>query len=280
MPDVRKLIRDLAAQEDALRGTEFLAPCVRGGRVRTRVAGLVYTFKPQPADFAGWGIFKPLDVDRAALVYEASPAQVAGYLHLFKTLRLRLIDAARHQTWLAYPANESDARQRFGMHARPVPVHLVTEGAPFEQVVARWDGSAWWFEEVDRRAAPQHAEALREALKAVIPPETLRIRDLTPEMRTAYDLAAQQALAFAALMQQRRDEARLREALSMAGGELQGFQDRSEFWLVEWTTAGGERHSSAIAKADLAVIGAGICLSGRDRDFDLQSLVGVVAGRD
>jgi hypothetical protein len=193
---------------------------------------------------------------------------------------MHLIEQARHQTWLAYPANESDARQRFSLSARPVPVHLVTDGAQFEQVIARWDGSAWWFEEVDRRADPQHAQALREALKAVTPPEALRIKNLTPEMRTAYDLGAQQALAFAALMQQRRDEARLREALHMGGGELQGFQDRSEFWLVDWTTSDGQRHTSAIAKTDLTVVGAGICLSGRDRDFDLQSLVGVVAGRD
>jgi hypothetical protein len=193
---------------------------------------------------------------------------------------MHLIEQARHQTWLAYPANESDARQRFGIVARPVPVRLLTEGAQFEQVIARWDGSVWWFEEMDRRADPQLAQALREALKAVTLPEALRIKNLTPELRTAYDLAAQQALAFAALMQQRRDEARLREALHMGGAELQGFQDRSEFWLVDWTTSDGQRHTSAIAKMDLTVIGAGICLSGRDRDFDLQSLVGVVAGRD
>jgi hypothetical protein len=36
------------------------------------------------------------------------------------------------------------------------------------------------------------------------------------------------------------------------------------------------RHTSAIAKADLTVVSSGICLSGRDRDFDLQSLVGVI----
>lgn len=49
---------------------------------------------------------------------------------------------------------------------------------------------------------------------------------------------------------------------------------------MEWTTAEGDSHSSAISKADLTVISAGIGLSERDRDFDLQSLVGVVEQAD
>jgi hypothetical protein len=76
------------------------------------------------------------------------------------------------------------------------------------------------------------------------------------------------------------EEGRLREALRTGGGEMRDFRDRGEYWLVEWTTADGQRHTSAIAKGDMTVISSGICLSGRDRDFDLQSLVGVIEGRD
>jgi hypothetical protein len=49
---------------------------------------------------------------------------------------------------------------------------------------------------------------------------------------------------------------------------------------VEWTTSEGLRHTSAVTKTDLTVVSSGICLSGRDRDFDLLSLVGVVEGSD
>ena len=34
-----------------------------------------------------------------------------------------------------------------------------------------------------------------------------------------------------------------------------------------------------VSKRDLTVISSGICLSDRDRDFDLQSLVGVIEKR-
>jgi hypothetical protein len=275
MPDIHRLLNQLAAAEEAFRGTTFLAPCLPGGRVRARVAGLVCTFVPKPRDFEGWGLFRPISSKRAERIEEASLPQVAEYLKRLAPLRLRLAYALRGQTWLAYPANESDARQRWGQ-ARPAPVHLVTDGAAFEPIVARWDGRAWWFEEVDRRADPRVAERLREALRKATPPEQLRFKGLTPEMRTVYDLAAQQAEGFQALIRTRRDEARLHDALKIGGGELQEFRDRGDHWLVEWVTRDGERHTSAIAKGDLTVVSAGICLSGEDRKFDLQSLVGVV----
>src|SRR4051794_24495509 len=213
---------------------------MRGGQVRTRVSGMVYTFSPRPRDFEGWGIFQPISAETAELVEDAGLPQVAAYLQRLMPLRLRLVHALRGQTWLAYPVNESDASQRWGA-AKPVPVHLITEGAPFETVVARWDGGAWWFEEIDRRADPQAAEQLREAMRAITLPEAVRFRGITPEMRQAYDLAAQQAPEFQAMLQPRRDETRLREALRIGGGVLREFHDRGEFWLIEWTTRDGER---------------------------------------
>jgi len=320
--DIRNLLNQIAAQEAQLRDTQFLAPCVRGGRVRTSVANIIYTFTPQPQDFEGWGIFQPVDGKIAEVVEEPSLPQLAEYLKLLKPLRLRLAHGLQGQTWLAYPVNESDMQQRLGA-AKPVPVHLVTEAAAFEPIIARFDGGAWWFDEIDRRAEPQPAELLREQLRQGTMPENVRFPGMTPEMHTVYDLALQQTEAYQLRLQHQRevreqqqrqreqrqqrraqrdeerreqerqsqrgrrhrgsaqgDEGRLRDALHMGGGELREFRDRGEFWQVEWTTRNGDRHTSAISKGDLTVISSGICLSGYDRNFDLQSLVGVIEARD
>ncbi|MBD2578445.1 hypothetical protein [Oscillatoria sp. FACHB-1406] len=292
MTDIHKLLGKLAAEEAQLYETEFLAPCTRGGKVRASVAKMVRTFVAEPTDFEGWGIFKPLNLQVARVVDEPTLPQLAEYLQLLPPLRLCLSYPLPGQSWLAYPANESDVRQRFGA-VKPLAVHLVTEGGQFEPIVARVDGGVCWFEDSDRRADPQPTERLREMLQSGVEPEAARFGGMTPEMRAVYDLAWQQTEAGRERRRQQqregrqvppprtrrgaqREEERLRSALRQGGGELQGFRDRGDFWQVEWTTADGERHASAVDKNDLTVVSSGICLSGRDRDFDLQSLVGVI----
>ena len=286
MADIRDLLNRLAAEEENLRSRRFLAPCVSGGQVRTSVERLLYTFAPRPRDFEGWGIFRPVSEHEAEVVEEAGLARVTEYLGLFPLMRLRLGYKLRGGTWVAYPANESDMRQRFpSQQAQPVPVHLVAEGQEFEQVIARNLGGSWWFEEIDRRASPLEAESLREALRSGVAPEEMKVKGLTPEMRACYSLVRRRVELERERKLQReqrrrgsRDEARLRGALSFGGGGLHSFHDRGDYWLVEWTARDGELHTSAIAKSDLTVISAGICLSGEDQKFDLQSLVGVVEG--
>ncbi|MEG4286865.1 hypothetical protein QUB68_27560 [Microcoleus sp. A006_D1] len=275
MADIRKILSQLAAQEGQLLNTQFLAPCVRGGRVRTRVSSMVYTFQPSPQNFEGWAIFRPINEKIAAVIEEASLPQVAEYLQLFVPIRLHLAWVLQGQTWLAYPVNESDAKQRTGV-AKPVPVHLVTEGSQFEPIVARWDGDCLWFEDIDRRADPLPSEKLKTALKNLIVPQEVRFKGMTPSMRTVYELVCRNIKHLDPNVQA---EQRLQRALKMGGGELRDFRDRADYWLVEWTSGSGEHHTSAIAKNDLTVMSAGICLSGLDNDFDLQSLVGVVENR-
>lgn len=277
--DVRKLIQQLGRQEQELLSASFLAPRVAGGAVRARIGGLIYTFRCSPREFEGWGVFQPADSKRARLVEEADPTAVTDYLALLPAFRVRLAAPLSGATWLAYPVSEGDARQRLGK-VEPVTVHLVTEGLKLEQVVTRRDGSTLWFEAIDRQADPEEGGYLREALGAVTAPADLKRRGLTPEMRAAYELATQSEEAFNAFYQASRDEHRLKGALRTGGGTLDTFMDRGDHWVVEWTDGAGFNHSSAIAKGDLTVVSAGICLAGRDRDFDLQSLVGVVEGYD
>jgi len=233
---------------------------------------MVYTFTPKPSKFEGWGIFQPLDEKTATVVEEADLPQIAEYLQHFPQIRLRLAHQLRGQTWLAYPVNEADVRQRLQV-VKPIAIHLVNEGIIFDQIIARWNGQSCWFEEIDRRTDPAIVETLQSAVKQLVPVEELQFKGMTPEIRTVYELATARIDGFA---QPQQDEKRLKKALQMGGGELKQFHDRGDYWTVDWTTADGVRHSSAIAKTDLTVISSGICLSGYDRDFDLQSLVAVI----
>lgn len=75
---------------------------------------------------------------------------------------------------------------------------------------------------------------------------------ITPEMRSLYELVAQRTEGFA---QPQRDEKRLRQALKLGGGVLHQFQDRGDYWTVDWTTTDGTRHTSAIAYITVLVNG-------------------------
>lgn len=286
MIETRDLLKRVALEEETLRSSLFLAPCVRGGKVRTSVAGLLYTFTPRPSRFEGWGIFQPASEHEALLVEEAGLERVIEYLRLFPIMRLRLGYRLRGNAWLAYPSNEAYMRQRLPSRwVEPTPVQLVWDGQEFEQVIARSLGGVWWFEELDRRASPVEAESLREALRSRVAPGQLSLKGLTPEMRAVYslvfrrvELERERKLERSERRHGSKDQARLRTALRFGGGDLRSFRDRGEFWLVEWLARDEQLHTSAIAKNDLTVISAGICLSGEDQKFDLQSLVGVVEG--
>ena len=298
MNKIHKLLQQLEAQEKLLHDTEFIAPCLQGSSIKTSVDNIIYTFKTEPENFEGWGIFKPIDNQTAEVIDEASLPQLSRYLKLLKPLRLRLAYQLQRQSWLAYPINESDSLQRFNI-LKPVVVHLVTEGSNFETIIARFDGGNFWFEEIDRKADIQPTMTLAEKLREETLPDDLKFSGMTPEMLIVYDLAWQQTETARRQREDRRrvklsknsppkhkkrkalnitatDEQRLQEALKQRGAILETFRDKDDFWLVEWRTSKGESHSSAINKNDLTVITSGICLSGKDQDFDLQSLVGVI----
>jgi len=302
MSNLKKLLQQLSTQENLLTKTQFIAPCVANSCVKTSVAKIIYTFKTQPKNFEGWGIFQPINHKLAQLIDQPSFPQICHYLELLKPLRLRLAYHLQGQSWLGYPVNESDMQQRFKT-VKPVVIHLVTEGSIFETIIARFDGLNFWFEDLDRKAEIEPMLKLSEQLKLETLPDHLQFSGLTPEMLKTYDLAWQQT---ATGKQQReirakikgekkiskaqkrrenknilqRPDERLDNALKQGGGSLENFSDRGDFWLVEWRTSEGDLHSSAISKDDLTVISSGICLSGKDQDFDLQSLVGVIEKQD
>ena len=98
MTDIRKILNQLATESAQLLDTQFLAPCVRGGRVRFGVNSMVYTFQPQPHNFEGWAIFQPINEKVAVVVDEPSLPQLAEYLQLLVPICLHLACVLQGQT--------------------------------------------------------------------------------------------------------------------------------------------------------------------------------------
>ena len=93
---LKALLARFAAAEERFLAGEFLAPVVGRGEVRVRVAGVVLRLRVEPADFEGWGVFRPLSTTRARLVRPASLAERRQYLELFPLVRLILVTSESH----------------------------------------------------------------------------------------------------------------------------------------------------------------------------------------
>lgn len=274
MTSTRDLIERLGMAEAALLRTTILAPLVRGGRARTRVAGLVYELRvrhPSP----GWYQLRARDARRAEVVADAEPWARDQYLNLWPLLRLVLIEPIAdpaNQAWIAMPYNPADALQRFGQSG-PVVVQLVEQGMPFERIIGRVEGQAIWYDQPDRRANPQIAEDLRFCmLSGAADPQ---VANLSPGERAAYAMLIQRRMQANQQTAEAMLERRLQHALEIGGARLVGYTIEQDQLRVIWQHAG--MHHIAFVSHALDVVSAGICLSGRDAQFDLSSLVGVVA---
>lgn len=308
-PDARAIVARLTKESAELLKRELVAPLLPGGKIRTRLGGMIYEFKPR-GRFVGWGRFRPLNEREAEPLDEALPWERGAYLELFPALRVILLwpdtNPRRPGTWWALPFNESDARQRFGFNAEPLPVFLCdpTNGAErFERVLARVDGNTLWFDGPDLLADPTHAEWLGDAaaqeevtdnfLPGLAGSERLallfwRIRQLEIE-RVA---ESQQQVSRQSRHEQRewlrqqairnQLEGRLRHALEKAEATLHSYSEVTNpdgslgHLVVEWSEHGQTRRYRSTLDPSLTVVSSGICLAGRDRDFDLTSLVNVM----
>ena len=283
----------LASAERELTRLDFLAPRVGRAGVKVCVEGLLHTFAViEPEGWQGWGIWRAVDMRTARLVEPASLSQVERYISLLPCVPLILIRRLSGQRWLAIAGNASDASQRCPSlrdAKAPQVIELVGEGDAFDRVIAGWDGVRWWFESLDVRADFAAGERLRDALEARRKPDAVfaSTRGYSPEQRAAYEIAwaamvreLEAAIAAKVAKSQAQDRERLRHALESAGGAFERSHATPDGrrWVVEWRTPGGARHTSVIDVKDLGVVSAGICLSGEDRKFDLESLVGVVEG--
>ena len=265
-------IDQLAKAESEFIGSEFLAPVLRGGGVGVKFAGVRCRLAVAPASFEGWGIFQAETHTQAKFLRAPTLVQRRQYLALFPAVRL-ILTMREQGLWLAIAANSGDSR--FTLTA-PAPVRFVDDDTElFDTVVTRFDGSQFWFDRVDDRSDPAAASYLRQSLTGLLEPDKVQRPGLSAEQRLAYLFAYKARLEEMLRDERNRAENRLKVALEHAGAQLRDYKEQGDFYRVSYDVD-GRRHTSVVRKDDLAVVTAGICLSGQDRHFDLGSLVGVL----
>jgi len=158
---------------------------VRGSDAIVRVQGVRCSFCIEPEGFDGWGVFRPVDHDRAALVRMATPGERMRYLRQFRTACL-ILCAWRYPLWDAVLANPTD--RRFPVKDT-APVSLTGAARQFETVRARFDGERFLFESLHAQSDRDMAALLRKTLRWGIDPRKLRCPELTPGLRKAYGIA-------------------------------------------------------------------------------------------
>jgi len=268
---IKEILNKLAAIEQRALAGEFLSPMLRGGVVWLRIAGVICRFKVEPHDFEGWGVFRPTSPKTAELVRPAGLAERRRYLDFLPRLRV-IICGREGESWLATPAHRGDRRMRIdGMLA----LRLVEEAQLFDVANVRFDGMQCWYDAPDARSDPGTAAYLRESLSLMVEPGRLSRTGLTAEEREAYTFNYVPRVEAERALRSDRVEERLRAAVAHAGAEFRRYHEHGDVYRVDYNVD-GHRHTSGVARRDLSVQIAGICLSGEDQRFDLQSLVGVI----
>lgn len=235
--DIRKLIDKLAAKEETFLKSSFLAPVVRGGSVCVR------------------------------LQKSAERPLVRKYLTQLKPVELIVADSSGHpqSAILAYPAGSPVKVDG------PVPVHLIEGVERFRHVITRFDGFNFWYERTHPGRNPAQAAYLRKSLDNDLELKELDRPGLLPQEKRLYaDL-----LKLERIRREDPERRRIRQALQHAGATLESYYKRKKSYTVTFVLD-GQRHTSRIHSEDLTVLSAGICLSGEDKKFDLQSLTGVL----
>jgi hypothetical protein len=285
-----ELIARLEAQAERLREHRVLAPLpeAKGHRVTTLIEGTPYHLQV-PGVKPGWWLLQPLSDHEAKVLGKPPPYEIVRYLQQLPAIRVIAVYRLGRKSWLVYPWNVGDADQRGWPSAsaehyvpRPQPLHLVEAPGirPFHVLVARMLNGLVLYDEYDRRTL----WALRAAeLQACLEKQewSPKIRGLTPELQAVLSLHHHRfLLEEKRRIQQEEAEKRgtlqgwLQSALEYSGAQLLAWTEHGEGYEVVWEHEG--RQYRTLIRPDLFVESAGICLSGRDSDYNLSAIVHVM----
>lgn len=241
-------------EERGLLHREFVAPVLKGGKIRVQVGGMTVECSNR-SSFAGWGIFHMERDYSARFIRQAEIWEKEEFRQRCRSVPLFIFfmggDGVR---WAVH-------RERNTY----VPVYLAENMMMFDLVTTVFDGANYWFFEEHPENDPAKTHKMRVDLQRGIDADSLKIRGMKP-----FDY---EMFRMASLIDDNSGKnagRRIERALSMGGAELLNFAETESGFLINWRKMG--REISTMTDRKLSVVSAGYCLSGEDGKQDLTSL--------
>lgn len=259
----------IADAEEEARRSFFIAPIVPGSSVRVRICGVLQEF-PLKTRFEGWAVLR-WQRGRMQYVREAPRELVEKYAAAMPRAAFVLTTESEGLQLSAGTLGLQTSGQ--------VPIRLIPKPLQFSSVVAGFDGCNFWYISADKRP-PKIAQHLRNCLAAEV--RDLTLKGLLPAERQAYEMALLALKPLSAYDDDGRltERQRIELALKQGNANLESYSVQNQHAAQVIFNDAGERRTVTINRQSLAVISAGFCLSGKDKDFDLTSIVGVFSERD
>lgn len=260
------LLAKLAESENKFSNQQFLAPVIQGQKIRIKIESVLMELDVTPKRFSGWGVFSCNDFRTAKRIRVANEFERDEYLKLFPAIRTIVVRKEDNYFGVCLPDN------RFKVTGE-IPIKLPIELQQFDTIIVRYDGENFWYDCKLYEFSPQ-ADYLRESLSVNTQADSLSVNGLLAEHVKAYR-SAQLELA---RLKKLTIEGKIQDAVTRGGGIYKSHIERGNSFSITYTI--DNQTFTSTVDSNLNVQSSGVCLSGADRNFDLQSLMSVMRERE
>lgn len=241
---MNNIFNKLVEQEKSIIGADFVV-CPFNFRATIKVANTKLSLKVNSNEL---GVYRVKSYKEGTYIREPNFQERSLFLDALPLVRMMICHVHKGQFF----ALNNDGQ---------FEVRYVDNAQLFDKIVVRFDGANFIFHELDRQdfRVPQQ---LRECL------EVGKLND------GPFSLLDKECFKIALVNRRDPNEVKIKDYVSRAGGKYKGHKQNGQNYTVTYEIS-GQTFSSVVNK-NLMVEAAGICLSGTDREYDLQSLISVV----
>jgi hypothetical protein len=238
--------------------------------------GVPYQFhlgNPEPGWFAMW----PTSKNTVTMEREAHPHERVEYLRQLPRFFVIATHYVSSHIVICVPLNPSDAEQRGWPNAEPRPLHLVTGSIESGDVCVARGSDVLYFETVDTAHNYAAGRGVRYVASMDGPPPGVFGGGWRPaaEIVDAHAEEVREKLArIEAEKAKRSEEYNIMRHIEFMGARLHDWRKSGDMYTVSWEYRG--RTHTVRVSPEMRIMSAGVCLSGRDLEQNLSSIVKVM----